>query len=72
MHAFSLTWKIDPNISIYTKTALIIYKLSCRTCLLQCNYFMELGAKEKGKENDRATVISHTTRHEGRGYKNVH
>jgi hypothetical protein len=22
---------------------------------------MELGAREKGKENDRATVISHTT-----------
>jgi hypothetical protein len=27
---------------------------------------MELGEREKGKENDTATVISHTTRCEGR------
>jgi hypothetical protein len=28
---------------------------------------MELGEREKGKENDRATVILHTTRCEGTG-----
>jgi hypothetical protein len=30
------------------------------------------GEREKGKENDTATVILHTTRCEGRGYKNVY
>jgi hypothetical protein len=30
---------------------------------------MELGESRKGKENDRASVISHTIRCEGRGYK---
>jgi hypothetical protein len=29
---------------------------------------MELGEREKGKENDRPSVISHTTRCEGREY----
>jgi hypothetical protein len=33
---------------------------------------MELGVREKGKENDRASVISHTIRCEGRGYKEVY
>jgi hypothetical protein len=33
---------------------------------------MELGERDKGKENDRATVKLHTTRYEGRGYKNVY
>jgi hypothetical protein len=33
---------------------------------------MESGERGKGKENYRAVVISHTTRCEGRGYKNVH
>jgi hypothetical protein len=33
---------------------------------------MELGEREKEKENDRPTVISHTTRCEGRGYKNIY
>jgi hypothetical protein len=32
---------------------------------------MELGQREKGKENDKAIVISHTTSYEGRGYKDV-
>jgi hypothetical protein len=32
-HVFSHMWKIDPKINIYTKTSMIIYKLSCRTCL---------------------------------------
>jgi hypothetical protein len=32
-HIFSHTWKIDPKINIYTKPNMIIYKLSCRTCL---------------------------------------
>jgi hypothetical protein len=31
---------------------------------------MELG--ERGKENDTASVISHTIRCEGRGYKDVY
>jgi hypothetical protein len=30
---------------------------------------MELGEREKGKENDRASVIVHTTRWRGREYK---
>jgi hypothetical protein len=30
---------------------------------------MELGEREKGKENDRVSVISHTIRCEGRGCK---
>jgi hypothetical protein len=33
---------------------------------------MELGERGKGKENDRASVISHTIRWEGRGYKDVY
>jgi hypothetical protein len=28
--------------------------------------------REKGKENDRAIVISHTTKCESRGYKDVY
>jgi hypothetical protein len=33
---------------------------------------MELKEREKGKDNDRATVILHTTRREGRRDKNVY
>jgi hypothetical protein len=33
---------------------------------------MELGERETGKENGRATVILHTTRCKGRGYKDVY
>jgi hypothetical protein len=33
---------------------------------------MELGKRKKGKENDRASVISHSIRCEGRGYKDVY
>jgi hypothetical protein len=33
---------------------------------------MELWEREKGKENDRASVTSHNIRCEGRGYKNVY
>jgi hypothetical protein len=33
---------------------------------------MELGERGKGKENDRASVISHTIRCEDRGYKDVY
>jgi hypothetical protein len=33
---------------------------------------MKLREKEKGKENDRATIILHTRRCEGRGYNNVY
>jgi hypothetical protein len=32
---------------------------------------MKLGERRKGKENNRASVISHTTRYEGGGYKDV-
>jgi hypothetical protein len=32
---------------------------------------MKLGDREKGKENDRASVIPQTTRYEGKRYKNV-
>jgi hypothetical protein len=32
---------------------------------------MELGEGGKGKENDRVSVISHTVRWEGRGYKDA-
>jgi hypothetical protein len=32
---------------------------------------MELGEREKGKENDRASVILHTIRCKDRGYKDV-
>jgi hypothetical protein len=33
---------------------------------------VELREREKGKEDDRVSVISHTTRCEGRGYKDVY
>jgi hypothetical protein len=33
---------------------------------------MELREREKGKENDRASVISHTIRCDGRGYKDAY
>jgi hypothetical protein len=31
-------------------------------CLYQCNNSMKLREKEKGKENDRATIILHIER----------
>jgi hypothetical protein len=40
--------------------------------LQQWNYSMELRERGKEKENDRASVISHTIRCEGREYKNVY
>jgi hypothetical protein len=33
---------------------------------------MELEETEKGKENDRASVISYTIRYKGIGYKDVY
>jgi hypothetical protein len=33
---------------------------------------MEPGEREKGKEDDRASVILHNIRYEGRGYKDVY
>jgi hypothetical protein len=33
---------------------------------------MELRQREKGKKNDRASVILHNVRCEGRGYKDVY
>jgi hypothetical protein len=33
---------------------------------------MERGERRKGKENNRASVISHSIRYEGRGYKDVY
>jgi hypothetical protein len=48
-HVFSHTWKIDPKISIYTKTSMIIDKFRCRTYLQQWNYSMELRERGKGK-----------------------
>jgi hypothetical protein len=33
---------------------------------------MELEERRKGKGNDRETIILHTTRCEGRGYKDVY
>jgi hypothetical protein len=65
-------WKINPKINIYTKTIMAIYKLRSRTCLQQWNYSLELKEREKGKENNRATVISYTIRCEGKGYKEVY
>jgi hypothetical protein len=32
---------------------------------------MELGERGKGKHNDRASVMSHNIRYEGREYKDV-
>jgi hypothetical protein len=36
------------------------------------NYSIELVERGKGKENDRASVISHHIRCESRGYKDVY
>jgi hypothetical protein len=58
--------KIDPKIYIHTKTSMIMYKLSFRTCVQQWNYSMELREREKGKGNDRASVTLHMIRWEGR------
>jgi hypothetical protein len=33
---------------------------------------VELREREKGKENDKVSVISHTIRWEGRGYKDMY
>jgi hypothetical protein len=33
---------------------------------------VELGERRKGKESDKASVISHIIRCEGRGYKDVY
>jgi hypothetical protein len=65
-------WKIDLKINIYTKTSMILYKLRCRTFLKQWGYSMELGERGKGKESDRAPIISHNVRYEGRGNKDVY
>jgi hypothetical protein len=59
-------------INIYTKISMIIYNLSCRTCLQWWNYSMEFGEREKGKENGSTSVILHTVRSEGRGYEDVY
>jgi hypothetical protein len=66
---FAKEW---PKINIHTKTNMIIYKLNCRTYLQQWNYSMQLGEREKGKKNDRASTILHTIRCEGRGYEDVY
>jgi hypothetical protein len=34
--------------------------------------FYELGERRKGKENDRRSVILHTIRYKGRGYKDMY
>jgi hypothetical protein len=66
-------WKIDPTTNIYTKTSMIIYKLRCRTRLLQWNYSMELRERGKGKENnDRASVTLDIKRCEGAGHKETY
>jgi hypothetical protein len=72
IHIFSHVWKIDPKINVYTKTVMIIYKLRCRTCLQQWSCSMELREREKAKENNGTSVISHNIRYEGRGYKDVY
>jgi hypothetical protein len=64
-------WKTDPKINIYKKTSTIIYKLRCRACLEWWNYCMELKERGTGKEYDRPSIILHTIRCEGRGYKDV-
>jgi hypothetical protein len=56
-HIFPLMGNIAPKTNIYTKTSMIIHKLRERG---------------RGKENDRASVISHILKCEGRGYKNVY
>jgi hypothetical protein len=33
---------------------------------------MELGERGKGKESDRISLLAHTMRCEGRGYKDVY
>jgi hypothetical protein len=62
---------IDPKINIYIKPSMIIYKLRCRTV---CNSGSTLwNSWKEGKEkNNRASVILHTIRCEGRGYKDVY
>jgi hypothetical protein len=47
------------------KTRIIIYKFRSRIW----NFSMELRERGKGKENARASVISHSIRYEGRGYR---
>jgi hypothetical protein len=33
---------------------------------------MELGKRRKGKEKDKASIITHTISYKGRGYKDVY
>jgi hypothetical protein len=49
-----------------------VYKLRCRTCLQQWNYSTGLQEREKRKENDGASVILHSIRCDGGGYKDVY
>jgi hypothetical protein len=51
---------------------MIIKKLRCRACLQQWKLAVELGERRKGKETDRASVISHNIRCKCRGYKDVY
>jgi hypothetical protein len=41
-------WKIDPKINIYTKTSMVIYKLTCRTRFNSGTALWNSG--EEGKE----------------------
>jgi hypothetical protein len=62
MHVFSHTSKIDPKINIYTKRNMIMYKLIVEQVCNSVTTLWNSEKERKEKENDRATVISHTTR----------
>jgi hypothetical protein len=63
---------MDPKNNIYTTISMIIYELRHGACLYLWNYSMELSERGIGKENDRASVILHNIRCEGRGHKDVY
>jgi hypothetical protein len=56
-HVFSHTWKIDPKDKSAQKQAWSHTNSYVERVCNSGNYSMELGEREKEKENDRASVI---------------
>jgi hypothetical protein len=74
MHVSPHTGMKDTKINVYTKTSVEAWSYTNWNVEHVCNCVTTLWTLErgKGKENDRASVISHTIRCKGRGYKNVY
>jgi hypothetical protein len=65
-------WKKDPKINIYTKNKHDHVQTQMKNLFVTVELLYGTPERGKGKENDRASVISHNIKYEGRGYKNMY